>query len=230
MANLFKRSITAVVSAAMLISMAACGATQNPATTTNAPASQAASTTVATKEPITLRIFGCETEKTYPTGIQTDAVAKDIQDKLGITIDISDQSATPEKAKILVASGDIPDMVQLLRTHIETLITNKQLLPLDDLLATNGPDIKKNVPLAVAYSKKYISMGQDKLYSIPAQVDPSGQIGNAIAPYIRWDYYAELGYPAVNSYDDLLNVVAQMAAKHPTNEAGQKNVWVLNVV
>ena len=65
-------------------------------------------------------------------------------------------------------------------------------------------------------------MGQDKLYCLSSQVDPSGQMQNPIAPYIRWDYYAELGYPAVNSYDDLLNVVAQMAAKHPTNEAGQK--------
>ena len=128
MANFFKRSITVVVLVAMIISMAACGATKNTTNTTSSSTSAAAEATTTTapvKEPVTLTIFGCETEKTYPTGIQTDEVAKDIQNKLGITIDLVDQSTTPEKAKILVASGDIPDMVQLKRELLETLITNK---------------------------------------------------------------------------------------------------------
>lgn len=225
MTNFFKRSITGVLLAGMIMSMVACGSTKTDTTTTSASTAAAAestNTSAPVKEPVTLTLFGSETEKTFPTGVQTDAVAMDIKNKLGITIDIVEQSSTPEKAKVLVASGDIPDMVQLIRANMEPLITNKQLLPLDDLLKTNGPDIMKNTALAVAYSKKYMSLGQDKVYCLSSQVDPSGQIGNAIAPYIRWDYYAELGYPAVNSYDDLLNVVDQMVKKHPTNENNQK--------
>ena len=230
------RILSFLLTATIALSMTACGSAtnENPASASASDASAATSastaatpeatpTPEASKEPVTLTIFGGETEKTFPVGIQNDPVALEIQKKLGITLDVVDQSTTPEKAKILVASGDLPDLMELNRVSLETLITNQQIIEMDSLLQTNGPDIMKNAPLAVAYSRKHLSMGNEKVFYIPGQVDPSGKIINLVAPYIRWDYYAELGYPPVKSYDDLLGVVDQMLKLHPTNEAGQKN-------
>jgi putative aldouronate transport system substrate-binding protein len=178
---------------------------------------------VAVKEPITLTVFGGETEKTFLKGVQEDPVMKNVADSLGITIDIIGQSTDPEVAKIMVASGDLPDVVQLNKELMTTLIQNGQLIELDGLLETHGQDIVKNAKLAVNYSKNFLSNGEEKVYAIPSQIDASGKVLNLVAPYIRWDYYAELGYPEVNSYDQLLEVVAQMLEKHPTNENGEKN-------
>jgi putative aldouronate transport system substrate-binding protein len=175
------------------------------------------------KEPMTLTVFGGETQKTFLKGVQTDPVAQDVANKLGITIDLVGQSTDPEVAKIMVASGDLPDVVQLNIDLMKTLIENGQVIPLDDLLLSNGQDIMANAALAVNYAKSFISNDTGATYAIPSSVDPSGTVLNLVAPYIRWDYYAELGYPEVNSYDQLLDVVAQILEKHPTNEDGQQN-------
>ena len=41
-------------------------------------------------------------------------------------------------------------------------------------------------------------------------------------PRIPWDFYTELGKPELNTLDDLIQVLADMQAAHPTNEAGDK--------
>lgn len=230
MKRMFKSFIAVMLLISMIGSLAACGGEEKKEEISKNEATAGEETKKAEEidqetviEPITLTVFGGETEKTFLKGVQSDPVAKDIEAKLGITLDVVGQSTDPEVAKIMVATGDIPDVVQLNKDLMLTLIENGQLLPLDDLIETNGPDIKANANLAAGYSKTFNSMDSGMTYSIPGQVDPHGKVLNLVAPYIRWDYYSELGYPEVNNYDQLLDVVAQILENHPTNEDGQKN-------
>ena len=71
-------------------------------------------------------------------------------------------------------------------------------------------------------------VGQDGIYAIPSQVSANGpnvpSEGNepVYGPYIRWDLYKELGYPEVNTLEELLPVLKEMQERHPTAENGAK--------
>ncbi len=68
----------------------------------------------------------------------------------------------------------------------------------------------------------------DSVYAIPSQVSsnsplvPSEGLDLTYGPYIRWDYYTELGAPALATLEDLLPVLKQMQDAHPTSDSGKK--------
>ena len=72
------------------------------------------------------------------------------------------------------------------------------------------------------------SVRQTGIYAIPSQVSvneptvPSEGVEPAFGPYIRWDYYRELGYPELDTLEDLLPVLRQMQECHPVTEDGAK--------
>jgi len=80
-----------------------------------------------------------------------------------------------------------------------------------------------NAPDTVAFSRKYWSNGENKLYFLPVQVGPdTAEIEHAIGPVVRWDYYKELGYPETNNIDEYLQMLKEMQDAHPTTEDGKK--------
>lgn len=72
------------------------------------------------------------------------------------------------------------------------------------------------------------SVEQDGIYAIPSQVSvneptvPSEASEPVYGPYIRWDLYRELGYPEMNTLEDLLPVLKQMQERHPVADNGEK--------
>jgi len=173
---------------------------------------------------ITLRIYGGETEKTFTPGIQNDPVAQLIKEELGIIIDVV-QRTTAEAEKVMIASGDLPDVMQVFSENSKAMVKANMLLPLDELVNKYAPDLKQNADLPIKYSKEYLSAltgpDQGKLFVIPGGIDTGGDVLQLVAPFVRWDYYADLGYPEIKNYDDLLNVVSEMLEKNPVNEDGQ---------
>ena len=69
---------------------------------------------------------------------------------------------------------------------------------------------------------------QEGVYAIPSQVSvngpnmPSEGIEPMYGPYIRWDLYKQLGYPNLDTIEDLLPVLKQMQERYPTTEDGAK--------
>lgn len=69
---------------------------------------------------------------------------------------------------------------------------------------------------------------QEGGYAIPSQVSvngpnmPSEGIEPMYGPYIRWDLYKQLGYPNLDTIEDLLPVLKQMQERYPTTEDGAK--------
>ncbi|WP_432545836.1 extracellular solute-binding protein [Kineococcus sp. SYSU DK004] len=65
------------------------------------------------------------------------------------------------------------------------------------------------------------------LYALPTQVssikpwEPSEGVDPTFGTYLRWDFFAEQGYPQIGTLEDLLPVLARMQAAHPTTDDGR---------
>lgn len=86
------------------------------------------------------------------------------------------------------------------------------------------------------YQSAIDSMNKDLggVYAIPIDVsskaptEPIEVTEPSFAPYIRWDLYAQLGYPEVKTFNDLLSVLKDMQALEPKTESG-KNVYAISM-
>lgn len=179
-------------------------------------------------EKVILKVYGPSTGLSLRDGIQDDLVSKEIERVTGVSIDLD---AHPEETKLnaMLASGDFPDLLLLTQTTsqqssaiVKTMIEGNMLLPMDDLIKSDGPNISK-LDKMLAFCRKYYSNSTNKQYVLQGGIDPSPTKGfdSGIGPLLRWDYYAELGYPQIKNGDDWLKVVADMLAKHPKNDEGQ---------
>jgi len=72
------------------------------------------------------------------------------------------------------------------------------------------------------------SVWQEGIYAIPSEVPANGAYVSSegvepiYGPYIRWDLYKKLGYPEVDTLEDLLPVLKEMQERYPTTENGAK--------
>lgn len=72
-----------------------------------------------------------------------------------------------------------------------------------------------------------LNEGKDGVYGFPTQVSsikptqPSEGLDPTFGPFLRWDYYAEAGYPEIGTLEDLLPVLKTMQDAHPTADNGK---------
>lgn len=207
-----KRVIALLMAAAMGISMAACGGNGEKETTGGTSAGSGKDS----DDVVTLTIWNTEV---LTPGIQTNEIAKEIEKRLGIKMDIVQGDA--QKFSILVAGGDLPDIIYTnpaqQNVASNNLITSGQLIAMDDLIEDHGENIKKNFPDRLKYSKQFASNGEDKVYYLPVLIyeenpehpNISYSIEN-VGLMTRWDVYEAIGCPEIKSTDDYLNVLKEM--------------------
>lgn len=76
-------------------------------------------------------------------------------------------------------------------------------------------------------------IGEGSIYAIPSEVsenaadEPSEVLEPTYGPYLRWDLYKQLGYPEMETLEDLLPVLLQMQALEPVTETGEKT-WAIS--
>ncbi|RXZ67924.1 ABC transporter substrate-binding protein [Agromyces albus] len=74
----------------------------------------------------------------------------------------------------------------------------------------------------------HLNDGKDGVYAFPTSVssikptEPSEGIDPTFGPYLRWDLYKQLGYPELNTLEDLLPVLKDMQDLEPTAPNGAK--------
>ena len=212
------KALTLILVIGMLSTLISCAAAITP---TQQP------TPVPTTPPlITLTVMQNSMTNIVATGIQTDPVAKYIKDKFGIQLDFPTLMSGNFDAQLsaMIASNDLPDLI-LISARLQDAAAAKAIIPLDDYLANNAPNFTSvpELKTAVKYFQTYRSVNSDgKLYGFPMggglDVPVNGYWGN----YVRWDVYKQIGYPAVASQNDLLNVLAQMQAADPVTPDGKK--------
>lgn len=92
----------------------------------------------------------------------------------------------------------------------------------EDLLKNYGPYINENMQTALT---KNAGLSPDgTVYGFGHSVGSSTTEHSSFFyhPDVRWDLYAELGYPAVPTLESLVDVLADMVALAPTSDSGAK--------
>jgi putative aldouronate transport system substrate-binding protein len=211
---------------ALLAALVACsGGKKEEATNSPVQSSNSSEPVPSKQEPVTLKLFGAGGSEI--PGIQSDPVAKEIEKRLGIKLDTA--AFDENKMKLMLADGDLPDIMMVDHKYIKQMIEGNQIIDMDDYLQTSGQDIEKGMSETLEYFRQNMSEGQNKLYFLPIHTGTSKEIGAAAPQYeysvgfwTRWDLYKELGYPAINSTDDFLNLLAEMQKMYPKTEDGKK--------
>lgn len=219
-----------VMAVLLLISFVACSnntkdtntsPTATPATGGTGSNESAAPDPAKVKDPVTLTFWGAQMAGNSPSGVQTDPVAKLIEQELNIKMDM-ETHPSDEKLAVVLASNDLMDIMLVDKKYVTQM--QSLVLDLEPLIEANAPDIKSTVnPEVFNFSKKYL--GNGKLLFLPDNISRENAVPDQVwgGVYTRWDFYKELGYPEITSTDEYLNVVSQMLEKHPTNEDGKKN-------
>lgn len=158
-------------------------------------------------------------------------VTKKVAENIGVNV--QPVVVTEDRLNVLMASGDMEaDLItaqggtgQLVS---QRLIEGALVQPLDDLIAAHGQDIQENAAAMLNFSKEFGSYGKNQIYFVRSNTGDFETLAAknrpynyGIAPFIRWDYYEELGSPAVTNEDEFLDLLRQMQDKHPKNDQGQ---------
>lgn len=210
--------------AAMLTGLCACskgaetGSSETVADSNGAKTEQAAE---SEDEVITLTVMGEVGNDCISTD---DAIGRKIKEELGIVLECT--MVTNDKLKVMAASGDLPDIIQLHEapTMAKSLIDAGALYPMDEWLENNGENIKTKIPDGLKWSKDVLGGGQTYVLPVAIEVtDKENPKKNGFVGFFtRWDCYKELGCPEITSEDEYLDVLKQMVDAHPETEDGKK--------
>lgn len=150
-------------------------------------------------------------------GIQSGWFAKVVKDKFNMELNIIAPNVAGGGDTLYQtrsAAGDLGDLV-LINTNngrLNDVVSAGLVMDATDLM--DGKDILKNYGEAVTATNTGLS--EDGMYAFPnsvssdAATDASEGLEPTFGPYIRWDYYKQLGYPEMNNLEDFLDVLEQM--------------------
>ena len=158
-------------------------------------------------------------------GVQQGWFAKIVEDKFNMKLNIIAPNVAGGGDTLYntrVAAGELGDLI----------IVNKGE-QLDELvqggLVLDAADYYPAMEGVSTFDKavEHLNDGKDGVFAFPSSVsslkptEPSEGLNPTFGPFVRWDYYKELGYPDVGTLEDLLPVLADMQAAHPTTDNGQ---------
>ena len=109
-------------------------------------------------------------------------------------------------------NGKLQDMVSAgLLVNMEEMLEDKSIMRYESAIRSLNDKIE-----------------EDGIYAIPSEIstqpatNPSEGLDLNFGPYLRWDLYKELGYPKLNTLEDLLPVLKSMQELNPVSESGEK--------
>jgi multiple sugar transport system substrate-binding protein/putative aldouronate transport system substrate-binding protein len=158
-------------------------------------------------------------------GIQEGWFAKIIKDKFNIKLNIIAPNVAGGGDTLYntrVSAGDLGDLIVVNRgTQTDELIEGGLVMDMANYVP--AMDNLAKYELALEHSNE----GKDGTYMVPTSLSsiqpdqPSEGLDPTFGPYVRWDYYSELGYPEVGTLEDLLPLLKDMQDAHPTTADGK---------
>jgi putative aldouronate transport system substrate-binding protein len=168
-------------------------------------AAAGASQTASASAPVEVRYFSENGSRNWKDGNPT--VLK-FEEKFNIKFipDFVTREQYSQKAPLLIASGDLPDMMKLEGYQHFDYISNDVFLQLDDLIAKVGPNITKHVPQAAWDMTRY----QGKTYALPSPNYP-GKFTRSV----RQDWLDKLKLPMPKTLDDFYQMARAITLNDP---------------
>ncbi len=170
-------------------------------------------------KPITLNVFS---QVANFSGKQGGWGAIVLRDKFGIELNFIPN--TDGALETRMENGDLGDIVVLgdAGENFRKAVSQGLLFDWEDegLLDDYAPNIKSTFPVALDAMKEV--SGDGKLYGIHNEValDDSDHADFSYTWELRWDLYKKLGYPEINTLDDLVEVLEDMHELDPTDDNG----------
>jgi putative aldouronate transport system substrate-binding protein len=164
------------------------------------------------------------------SGIQSGWFGKIVRDKFNIRMNLVASNVEGGEAKFstLLASGNLGDIVIYGNNDSKYLDSISRGFLLDmtqnGLLEKYGREIVTNYP-KVLEKARVNSGGGTAVYGLGYNAanmpgGPSEGEDMTWGPDLRWDLYARLGYPKINTLEDYLPVLKQMQRLEPKSESG----------
>lgn len=161
-------------------------------------------------------------------GIQSGWFGEVVRKKFNMELNIISPNITRGGETLFdvrVAAGNLGDLIicKGVNGQLQDLVNAGLLYNMEEDLKGKGI-----LRYQTAIENLNNTVAQEGVYAIPSQVSvngpnvPSEGIEPVYGPYIRWDLYKQLGYPEINSIEDLLPVLKQMQECCPIAENGAK--------
>lgn len=175
------------------------------------------------EEPLVIDVF--DSLANYQ-GMQSGWFAKLVKDKFNMELNIIAPNVSgggDTLYRTRAAAGNLGDLIICSgqNNNLQDLVTAGLVIDMQDYLKDG--EITK-------YEKAIRNLNDPidstAIYAIPSSVSfqnctqPSESGDPTFGPYLRYDLYAALGYPSIETLDDLLGVLAQMQALQPVSESG----------
>lgn len=234
-----KSVVSILLAGALAASIAGCGGEQESGAEAGKKTDASGNSTESgDAEVVTLKMF-IRNQSKY-TGLQEDPVAKYIEDKLGIrlelTVDSSLGNTTAQTSTFnellatKLASNDLDDIMDFgspagnpeILNNLNRAVEAGMIIPLDDL-AANTEHIGKDPRLTIRNEYRRDHMYQDgHFYSLGGWGGMGLDQLPGSANWVRWDLYKEMGYPDIRTDDEFLDMLKEMQDNNPQTPAGEK--------
>lgn len=233
-----KRILAMLLAAVMTASLAGCekGGETAAGTAGNDNGGQEAA---GQDEVVTLKMF-IRNQSKY-TGLQEDPVAKYIEEKLGIRIELTVDSSLGnttaqtstfnELLATKLASNDLDDIMDFgspsgnpeILNNLNRAVEAGMIIPLDDLVAEYTENLSTDPRLTIRNDYRREHMYNDgKFYSVGGWGGMGLDQLPGAANWVRWDLYKEMGYPDVETDEDYLEMLKEMQDSYPETPGGEK--------
>ncbi|MFC8598468.1 ABC transporter substrate-binding protein [Isoptericola sp. NPDC057191] len=158
-------------------------------------------------------------------GIQGGWFGKIVKDKFNMELNIIAPNVAGGGDTLYntrVSGGELGDLVVVDKgQQMDELVEGGLLLDASDYYGS-----MKNVA-TYDPAVQHLNEGKDGVYGFPTSVsslkptESSEGIDPTFGPYLRWDLYADAGYPEIGTLEDLLPVLKTMQDAHPQTEDGK---------
>lgn len=161
-------------------------------------------------------------------GIQSGWFAKIVKDKFNMELNIIAPNVAGGGDTLYetrCAAGNLGDLIICSGDNgmLQHMVTAGLLLDMEPYIKND--DIMR---FETAIRKLNQDITPEGIYAIPSEMSenaptiPSESLEPTYGPYIRWDLYKQLGYPEIETLEDLLPVLKQMQELEPKTENGEK--------
>ena len=217
-----KKIIALLLALVMVLAMAACTQEKpeqtNPGTEPNKTPEQTTPATTEKKDPVTITVYPLNANLT--SGPVEGWLGQWLLENYNVILEV--WAFSDEKANALIAGSELPDIMYLNnKTDFKVLEESGLFLDLDPYLE-KMPHVMENpkIQTALEYTRQYVTNGTLSFMPLRIGTNSTAADTERDAIKLNWAIYEEIGAPEMETWEDLVDVLKQMQAAHPTAPDG----------
>ncbi len=217
-----KKLIALLLALVMVFAMAAC-TQEKPVETTgstepNKTPEQTTPVTTEKKDPVTITLYPLNANLT--SGPVEGWLGEWLLENYNVILEV--WAFSDEKANAIIAGGELPDIMYLnSKTDFKVLEDSGLFMDLDPYLE-KMPHVMENAKIqtALEYTRQYVTNGSLSFMPLRIGTNSTAADTERDAVKLNWAIYEEIGAPEIETWEDLIDVLKQMQAAHPTAPDG----------